>query len=47
MTLTDVASSRAPWQLHADTGDDIFVASDAPVLEELALFRSEVVEVSR
>ena len=42
-----VVPSWASYRLIADTGLDVFVTSDAPVLEALALFRSEIVEVSR
>ncbi|WP_431918213.1 cupin domain-containing protein [Nonomuraea jabiensis] len=42
-----VVPSWVPWQLSADTQLDVFVTSDAPVLEALALFRRDQVEASR
>ncbi len=42
-----VVPSWAPWDMKADMGLDVFVTSDAPVLEALALHRSEIVEVSQ
>ncbi|MES3636588.1 cupin domain-containing protein [Mycobacterium intracellulare] len=39
-----VVPSWAPCQLHAGTDLDVFVTSDAPVLEALSLFRDEVVD---
>jgi gentisate 1,2-dioxygenase len=36
--------SWSAWQVHAAAELDLFTCSDAPVLQALSLFRSEVME---